>query len=383
MTSPSLILVIRYAAVLAAMLILGYWLPEVWLCLPLFFFPGCECCEACDVFYSDSYATDTIATNYAVSAGSWSVSGGTLRTSSDDALILSNALPTSGVSSVRVQVVASSATAGDVAKIVAGYVDANNYWYGEFSPGASNGTLKLFEVSGGVTTQHRATHEVYNATAAASLCLSLQSGAVHLAASVGGFFGFPRTSISVAASPTIAGTKAGVGTGSIAVGPAQFDDYDFANIICQECITACSLCESDFVPDELDVEITGLVSQSGCVATCDGPWTFTLQRFQGLGTGSSCLWRIAVATPICCVNSGGEITLNGDITAFLSNESGTYVMYLNWTGPIGYFFQWRAELGTDLLDCESFSEIELEPYDEGVACLRCDFSSSIATVSAA
>ena len=48
--------------------------------------PGCECC-GCDRV-EDDFGTDTIS-NYSQMSGSWSISGGELATSSDNAVLKS------------------------------------------------------------------------------------------------------------------------------------------------------------------------------------------------------------------------------------------------------------------------------------------------------
>lgn len=49
---------------------------------------GMGCCCACKIRFEDDYSTDRLADDYTVRAGSWSVSGGKLTTSSANALLL-------------------------------------------------------------------------------------------------------------------------------------------------------------------------------------------------------------------------------------------------------------------------------------------------------
>jgi hypothetical protein len=205
------------------------------------------CCQTCEIF-TDDFSTDQLATEYNQRSGSWSVGSGALSTSSSLALLRCETAADGGAMGVHASVSVTLATTSDKGRIVVAYVDDNNYWYAELQPGSPNGTLKLFERSGGTDTQRGSTVSFPGYTSGTkSLCLSIGGGLA--IASV------DTIAVVYGTTPTLASTKAGLGTGS-GITSVSFDTFEFKKHVSQ--VSACESCRgcagcTSIIPQRLQV----------------------------------------------------------------------------------------------------------------------------------
>lgn len=235
--------------------------------------PACPCEEdvVCTIF-SDDFATDRTGTDYSVRSGSWSVAAGLLTCTSSLGLIREETAYDVAATACHLTVTMTMASTSDIGRIIFAYVDDNNYWYVEVQPGATNGTIKLYERSGGVDTQRNATVSVPTLTAGtpAAVCVSYTPSNVKATAQVTAGLGYVTFSSSI----TIASTKGGLGTGS-GSSSVSFDDF-YVNqhstdeATCSRCVVCC---DGYTIPstifNELGCGFT-LTGAHGGVAFCDG-----------------------------------------------------------------------------------------------------------------
>jgi hypothetical protein len=280
MTRPTLLRCLRLAAVavlLAAVLfvqvetaVLSIWLWPLALMMPPSLLSSCT-------FFTDDFSTDRTGTDYSVRAGSFTVSGGVLSTSSANALLRCETAVTGGLTGVYCSVRFTPTSNSDAGRLVIAYSDDSNYWFAEVQSGASNGTLKLYQRSAGTNTQKGTTQTIlgFNAAETATIELCYSGG------SVVAFAAGPGTNnnagVVATATITIAGTKCGIGTGSIS-SSAQFDDFlasvhDSDNATCGFCDLPCNFC-TDKLPSSIEVTLpsnmyTGNNGAGSCIsATC-------------------------------------------------------------------------------------------------------------------
>jgi hypothetical protein len=202
----------------------------------------------CTIF-SDDFTTDRTATAYSIRSGSFAVSGGAMTASSATSLIVANSAASSSATAVRAVATITPASTSDAGRLIAGYVDDNNYWFAELQTGSSSGTLKLFQRSGGANTQRGSTSTIAGYTSGSkTVVLCLTAGAVYTM--VG------SNVIEFAATPTVASTKGGLGTGSIS-SSVSFDNFTYSKHKVQD--PTCEGCSSS---------TTGTGSTTICRGTC-------------------------------------------------------------------------------------------------------------------
>lgn len=320
-------------------------------CAPLaFFFPGCLCCPAGCTIASDNFAADDLATNWDIRSGSPTISGGLLNAGAGTNLLIHNTAADAGATGVFTSVVVRCTSTTDTLRLVAAYVDDNNYWYAEAQAGVSNGTLKIFERVAGVDTQRGSTGTVtsFQVNEDWELRLCLQPGAVVASMFTGGS-ALSAQEVIYAATVTVASTKAGVGGSE--VGTVTFNDFAFEkhkvdSSTCKTCLS-CSTCSTG-QPYQVQVVISGIVDTFLCPACLNGTWILTrLNR---------CQWEI---TPIC----GGR-------RFFLWFSTATNLQLIESTTG---FVNWNATV-TNPTDCMAWDGLVL---NTGVTC-----PGSTATITA-
>lgn len=112
---------------------------------------ACQCCSC--IKLNDTYSTDTISSNYDVRSGSWTVSGGRLRTSSSPAMIIhNNSFPLS-VRVVANLIETTSTNDTTTWRIIVAYYDDDNYLFYQCQQGSSGvSTISIGErISGSET----------------------------------------------------------------------------------------------------------------------------------------------------------------------------------------------------------------------------------------
>jgi hypothetical protein len=273
------------------------------------------CCGNCTIYKTD-FSTNVIA-DFSQRAGSWSISGGVLTTSSASALLrCETALPstvTGGYASVAMNM-GSTATAGRLCIAISSDSD---YWYAELQPGATNGTLKLFQKASGIATQRGVTQTVPGLAANVQVvvCLSIGGGEVHAKAITAS----GSAQVGHAYSASIASTKAGVGTGVNGAG-VTFDDFDFEKHVaddatCLNCTMGSggSACCCDLtLPDTLFLTITA--PGTNCCHTCAGTAPVTDLALSRISGGNNC------AGPSFCYSSGAATNCVGSACTGAGSE---------------------------------------------------------------
>lgn len=320
-----------------------------------FFWSACPCCDGNCTIFTDDFSTDRTGTDYTTIAGSWSVDSGVLSTSSASALILSDTAYDGAATGVHTTAIITLPATSDKGRMYFGYVDSNTHWYLEVSPGAGifgspvNGTLKLFEVSGGTPTQRGSTQTVESYTLSEPLrvCASFGDGYVEVSAQQTGAVAF----ISHTATPTAASTKCGLGTGSGTTSATLDDFFIYENRLddgtCRECSPDCGRFCTDGMPTTIEVTLPtfgddqcdcdDLLSGNTFVLTkqTDGHGNDTLGDPSG-NTGypdvsDYCCYRYTQLECLC-VGGGGE---------------GHDVVISAWvmpTGPGGSSYVWRVRV---------------------------------------
>lgn len=221
--------------------------------------PGCGCCgctEFEDVFTrADS---SNIGSDWSEESGAWEIASNKLKGTSNGIAVYNTAV---SQNSYKVQAVVRSDTANDQVGLVAYYTDANNYYSVILDIGAGARTLKIFETSGGVTTER----DSASVSAAAvdtdhtiSLCITHDGSTARLVAR----FGASTFAYWEDSSPLTGPGKAGVYRKS-AAGVTTWDDFaiDLTNTdTCPDCGIPC--CFDELVPVCLKLVVSGLVDNT-------------------------------------------------------------------------------------------------------------------------
>lgn len=226
--------------------------------VPLAFF---WCCCECEVF-ADAFPGSTYGSAWNVRSGTWTVVSGRLRTSSTNAMIICDtAAGTSGVATVSGAAFPGS---GSSYRLIGAYLDDNNYVYLEVELTVF-GYAYLYKVEAGTPTL---LDSLINEGALDTSTLSLCWTGFSVSAQAGGAV---RTLHGTAITT---GTKAGVGSGSIA-SSVSFDDFSVGKHLlqqsncdeCPECNDACA----DGLPDTIEVTFPGGWSNSASTTGATTP----------------------------------------------------------------------------------------------------------------
>lgn len=325
--------------------------------------PFCCCCEIAE----DNFAVDDLATAWDVRTGTPTISGGLLNFSGGTNLAIHNTAAGAGVDAVYCAADFFCSSTTDAGRLIIAYVDDDNYWFLEGKPGATNGTLEIYERSGGANTQRGATAVVSGFTtgndASFQLCYSdgLIKANARSASNV-------RAAVTWPASITVASTKAGVGgseVGTVSFDNFSFQHHQFENSSCPACDTGgCVFCTSDLAPPRVQVDISGIVDNT--CADCD-TWNGTFILDKAVFGVGICDWSY-------------EGSLCGDAALFvrLSLSGANIELQVNLQSVAGGFI-WRTISATDF-DCMGWSATSVAGFS---AVLNpCDFSGSAVTITA-
>lgn len=274
--------------------------------------PGCNCCEGCIICDNDC---------------GWTVEAGTADTSltgvvditAANTVVTSNANSASGVVEIVLTASLSAFDDGDEARVIFKYLDADNYWYGQLTIGTS-GTLKLYERSGGVTTQ-RAT-AAYSSAAGDTYTLRCCYG--NNAVTV------TETTAGVRVSYTT-GTaiddqlSAGVGSGACST-LIEFTSFVYEYMFsvdkpdCNQChICKPTDCVLDTIPESIQVVISGIANNS-CTSCGSFNGTFVLDFVPSLAP-ALCVWRYYFPSAVCLVDFIQLNMNNGLLTLYITQNS--------------------------------------------------------------
>lgn len=236
---------------IALIAVLCFLFPDWWPYLVVAGFglgPGCCCGSTCAIF-SDDFSSDNLATNWTGgTSGTWTVSGGTLNTSSTSAYRFTTATHPDGAKAMKATV-SISGSSGDIGRVYIAAVDASTNVMGEVKLGAS-GYMKLYQ-NGSLLAQ--VTGITISTSVAVTLCISAGE-------SFASFMQPNGRGVAYAIS-AITGTRAGVGTGGTA-SAVTFDDFSMDRTDlpeCPPCRANCPGCEDQVAPQEYEITITGVV----------------------------------------------------------------------------------------------------------------------------
>jgi hypothetical protein len=143
-----------------------------------------------------------------------------VQTSSNNAVLLHNTAMPSGMVTQYSEWLCSASGVGDDVRFIFLYASSTDYWYAKIIPGATDGELKLYQVTAGPThTQRGSTQTVtgIGGQEAVYVQACLNPDNVSVRAMKWGDLPSPPNvaAIDYAASVTIAGTKIGQGTGTV------------------------------------------------------------------------------------------------------------------------------------------------------------------------
>ena len=102
--------------------------------------PGRPCCD-------DDCRIDIAGWNQV--AGTWAITGDNLETANSNALAVTSNEHPEAKSTHYLSAIINGENAGDIFRFVVAYSDANNYLYGEVETDTTEGTFRLFQVTGG------------------------------------------------------------------------------------------------------------------------------------------------------------------------------------------------------------------------------------------
>lgn len=270
------------------------------------FFAPCQCCTStgCTIA-SDAFTTDDLATAWDVRTGSPTISGGKLNADSGTTLLIHNTAAGASATGVFASVEFTATSTTDYGRLIIAYTDDSNYWFLEAQPGATNGTLKLYERSAGTNTQRGATQTVSGWTTATGRFLRLcyANGVVraNCSPSTFGGGGGGAASVSYAATITIASTKAGLGAnevGAVTFDNFSFEKHNYEQAGCNSC-SQCSRCTDGFMPDQVQVEVSGFTTGDGDGGGCPDSSCIALNATYILDSfpSSSCCWYLLFNQP--------------------------------------------------------------------------------------
>jgi hypothetical protein len=316
------------------------------------------CCDSCTIF-SDTFASDDLSANWTNVSGTFAIASGTLNCTSASAAEVTNAASGAGATGIYVSADITCATTSDKGRLITAYTDSNNYWFCEVQPGATNGTLKLFQRSAGVDTQRGSTQTLtgFHATDVIHVFLCVGGGFVRVMA-------YETTSamffISFSSSPTITSKQAGCGTGS-GSSDVKFDNFlfsksGFEDSHCHDCFPCCNLS----APVSLQVVIAGISNESSSdCASANGTWTLPfIEYFNNI-----CEWRLQL--PVTCGDGyflrvfKGDIGAGGGMTVVLArffSITGTYQTQISWNSSghsddcstwVAESIPWALDFGSD------------------------------------
>lgn len=297
-------------------------------------------CDCCCTIASDDFGADQLATNWDVRSGTPAVASGVLSMSAGTNLLIHNTAAPADATAVFSSVTFRGTSTIDIVRLVVAYVDDNNYWYAEAQPGSSNGTLKLFERSGGVNTQRGSTVTISSMQTNEDweIQLCVQPGAVTAAA----FFGslLATNEVVYAATVTVASTKAGLGaseSGTITLNDFEFERHFADNDSCRTCNT-CQNCSTG-QPYQVQVVIAGMANNPfTCTPCLNG--TFILTR------RSRCQWHLA--------NTGCTTSVGETIAMTLGFEIGNVRLSLFPSGDA-----WNLAIPPTITDCLAWDNTDM------------------------
>lgn len=364
--------------------------------LGLFGVGRCCCGGTCTIF-TDDYSTDRTGTDYTTSAGTWAVSGGVLTCTTASALITANTAVTAGLTGIYVRASITCATTSDIARLIIGYSNDSNYWFCEAAPGAVNGTIKIYQRSGGVNTQigSTLTFTSFTTVRTADVCMSYLNGTVNV---VGTVLTTTKSTLTEPGTITAAGSKVGMGTGagtsSVTFDSFELQKHNVDDSTCPNCV-ACNGCNPDLIPAEMQVTFSGIANGGTCLGCAGHNATFVLSS----GT-CNCVNSGNVLPPAECPQNINECrwfysgALGADVcpAPFTSSETICIVLGSTTGGLFATVYHnsnlapdWTARQSGGFADSSGHNQCYLlngTAIGGTPTTVHCDFSGASATVTA-
>ncbi len=312
------------------------------------------CC--CCVLYTDDFSVNNLASDYTSVSGAWAVAAGVLTTgNASGVLVLNTALP-AGSTSVYVKVKVKCSNTGSAARIIIDYVDSSNYWFVELQPGATNGTIKIFQRSGGTNTvKSNVALGGFQANELWTVIVCFDYVKAAILVNTLDDTGTRGGGVSFSTSFTIAATQVGLGTGTN-TGTVTFDDLSVErhwddNTGCNKCYTPCVQCVPTIVPPtQVQIDINSVFDAVGVLhcSDCNGfnatfildlqvncTWTYT-NNYIACASGSAHYNKLTFSVP-----SSTDLSLVasgiGGIANIVWDSSGAGADSCNWSSAgLGY-----------------------------------------------
>lgn len=327
----------------------------------------------CCVYLTDPFTVDNLATDYTQVSGAWSVTGGKLTTSSSNAVILAN--PTSGSNYHTHVVRVVMNTSGDVANVLAGYLDPSNYLFVELTQSASRVTARFFKRVAGVNAQILPTRFHYNALGIGvfpgqPIVVSLCAGPDNTAAMLDGIARMESDD----ALPL--GPFCGVATGAVG-SSIDFDNLTLTkhredNLSCLFC-GDCIACIKDNNSYQMQVEGPGDIVGGMCGSDCgNAAGTVICSKEYVVPGQQGCFYHGSV--PVCSGQGGWLVQFLAPNTGGSSfgGSSSTYRLRVTLgaiTNPTSVNIVWEKDYGSNPIDCLNLN-LESIPWvgESGTGC---------------
>lgn len=324
--------------------------------------PCPDCCTPNCVVESDDFNradSTSIGGDWTEVSGDWEIVSNKLWTDDSSAVVVHDTTnPATGGMYIKADVTCASTS--DAARIIGKYTDSSNYWFAEAQPGATDGTLKIFERVIGSNTQRGRTVPIIGFTAGDTItlefCISEEGSGLEdrVWARVGGV----RTGFSPLSIGTITGTKVGMGTGGSST-DVEFDNFEWQEHFNED--SACPSCGTHCIgqagiDDQIQLDFTGFSNTGSTCFNCTGlNATFVLDAVSGEaampvpldGTIMDCCYWINT-TPS---SAGCAIGFGSEIIAGVHIISGEYFLIVRVRTADGTGFprlsaEFRLSLGT-------------------------------------
>lgn len=281
--------------------------------LPLGFFFSCSGCCECVVFYeNNAFDSTNLASDFTQVAGAWSTFAQDVRTTDDDAILISNAdsAEPRGSISARYSMnrLSTDLEVGESIGLIGAYVDSSNYLKGLVEITTSDEyTVSISEVVAGVET-------VLESRLVANFGATLGTKVLRLSYSDSEArfcVGAEGGTVICDYTPPSGGLKAGIITGSITV-RADFDLYSFTEHVDEAgACASCPACECSFSLEspcscEVQLEIDGIANGTNCTTCANLNGTWIVSRPQT----ATCLWSYITIPTVVCAPGGNFVVLS-------------------------------------------------------------------------
>lgn len=369
-----------------------------------------SCCIKCPIFDDDFNRAAPIGSDWDLRLGGgsgWTISSNKAQTTTSDDHAICNTSHPDAVAENWCQATFKVTANGDEVKLIAGYVDDNNYAYILITVATAHAdtTVEFHEVIAGVDSQLGPTRKWYALNAFfdgmkinvdTTVEWGLKDDIIRLQYTDNG--GTDQTK-QEALSTSLSGDQVGFGSGTL-TGTLTIDDFSFERYLsatspstCKYIRRECAACADGESPDAFQVTLASIANKS-CLHCNDFNGTFTCDWWRSITPTTdetSCQYvseEIEYNNPYC--PDIGSYKVSVDIRGDKDGESGdnryinVTLQLLNSYGANLEVITWREDYASDI-SCESLSS---EAINDSLTTspdpsVYCDFSSATATITAA